>query len=282
MGALTLGALTRRRSERGFALLIVLWSVVLLTAITSGMTASGRSDVQLAANLRASAEAEAAADGAVYEAAYHLLSRDAAWTADGHPIATGRPGVAVRLCIVNEAGKINPNSANAGLMAALLRTIGVDATTSARLAAAIFDWRSAGDTPSPAGAKLAQYREAGLPYGPSGVAFTSVDELGLVLGMTPDLLQRLRPYLTVFTDADTDPRAASPVVLAALRTLVGTDPTSLTIATAPNTVTVTAAAQTRSGGRFIRRATIRLGTGSDQQLLRILTWEEPDSSASCQ
>ena len=80
-----------------------------------------------------------------------------------------------------------------------------------------------------------------------------------MLGMTPELLRRLSPYLTVLTDEDPDPRSAGPVVLAALRALVGSDPAALTTPTEPKTVTVTAAAQTRSGGRFIRRAAIKLG-----------------------
>ena len=53
--------------ERGFALLLVLWTLVLLSLIVTGMVSAGRVEAQLASNLRAAAVAEAAADGAVHQ-----------------------------------------------------------------------------------------------------------------------------------------------------------------------------------------------------------------------
>ena len=53
------------------------------------------------------------------------------------------------------------------------------------------------------GPKLAQYQAAGLPYGPANRPFDSLDELGLVLGMTPTLLARMRPFLSVYQEGDT-------------------------------------------------------------------------------
>lgn len=271
-----------RARQRGFALLIVLWSVVMLSAIATTMTASGRSDAQLARNLRSAAVAEAAADGAIYQAAFHLLDARRPWPADGTRIEAGLDGTRIGVCIANEAGKIDPNSASPGLMAALLRAVGADTVTAQRLAAGIYDWRTGGETPSPNGAKLAQYRAAGLAYGPSGAPFGSVGELRLVLGMTPSLLQRLTPYLTVWNDEEPDPRTASPVVMAAMRALIGFDPPApLEAATAaPRTVTVTAAAETSDGARFVRHAVLRLATAPGQPPLRVLAWEEAEP-ASC-
>jgi hypothetical protein len=57
--------------ERGFVLLLVLWSMALLGA---HVTATGRSELALAANLQAAATAEALADGALHEAIWHLLA----------------------------------------------------------------------------------------------------------------------------------------------------------------------------------------------------------------
>src|SRR5215831_8873131 len=70
--------------QRGFALLIVLWSMALLALIGTRITAAGRAGAQLATNLRASAIAEAAADGAVFEALFHFMdSSDGHWPVDG-------------------------------------------------------------------------------------------------------------------------------------------------------------------------------------------------------
>ena len=118
-----------KRSARdgGFALLIVLWTMVLVSLIGIQVTAIGRGAVQVASNLRASAELEAAADGAVHEAIFRLLDPTAAgWRADGmdRSMMIGPLGVALRL--EDQAGKINPNLAQPDLLAAFLRQLGVE------------------------------------------------------------------------------------------------------------------------------------------------------------
>ena len=50
--------------QRGFALLIVLWTVAFLALLGTQIVAAGRSDTQLADNLKQEAVLEAAADGA--------------------------------------------------------------------------------------------------------------------------------------------------------------------------------------------------------------------------
>ena len=54
------------RADRGFALLIVLWMLVLIAFITMHVTVAGRTEVRIAANLTANAAAQAAADGAIF------------------------------------------------------------------------------------------------------------------------------------------------------------------------------------------------------------------------
>ena len=74
------------KRERGFALLIVLWSLVLITLLTIQILASGRSALALAGNIRAAAAARAAADGAISEAVYHVLAYGPDhWAVDGAP-----------------------------------------------------------------------------------------------------------------------------------------------------------------------------------------------------
>jgi general secretion pathway protein K len=59
--------------QGGFALLIVLWTMVLLALLVAQFTTTGRNEVQVAANLRANAVTEAAADGALFEAIMRLV-----------------------------------------------------------------------------------------------------------------------------------------------------------------------------------------------------------------
>lgn len=259
-----------RSREGGFALLIVLWVVVLLTLLVAQLTAAGRTGVQIAANLRGAAAAEAAADGAIHAAAFHLLDPASRWIPDGteHVLSVAGGQAVVR--IDDEAGKVNPNTASPELLRALLRRLGADSRTSDEVASAIVDWRFPGAQNQPGGAKVAEYRAAGRDYGPPGKPFRSVAELGAVLGMTPDLLARLSPYATVLTDIDPDPAAAPPLVRQAIEDV---RPSGAARRQPPRTVTITARTIGDMGGRFVRRAAVRLGATEKEPLLLILTWD---------
>lgn len=206
-----------RRSDRGFALLIVLWTLTLLALLGTQLVASGRGDAQLARNLLNAAELRVAADGAVQQAIFNMLLPPAQrWTDDGQVHVVRLGSAVVTLRIEDEEGKVNPNIASDGLLQALLLQVGANPFTAASVAAAIADWRSGTTQPSPMGAKAPQYVAAGRDYGPPGTDFRSLEELGEVLGMTPDLLERLRPHVTVYSDRDPDTTTRDPVVAAAL------------------------------------------------------------------
>ena len=48
---------------RGFALIIVQWTLVLIAFIVTHLTATGRTEIRIATNIVANAVAQAAADG---------------------------------------------------------------------------------------------------------------------------------------------------------------------------------------------------------------------------
>ena len=255
-------------NDEGFALLIVLWAMVLLTLLVTQLTAAGRTELQLAANLRSAAAAEAAADGAVNAAVFHLLDPADPWLADGVDRPLRVPGGRAVVRIDDEAGKINPNTASPELLRALLRRCDADSRTADSIALAIVDWRF----PSSQGRSGApQYRAAGRDYGPPGAPFRSVADLGAVLGMTPALLSRLEPNVSIFTDADPDPAAAPPVVRQAIQDVRGA--TAGARRRPPRTVSITARVTGDAGGRFVRRAAIRLGNTLKEPLFQILTWD---------
>lgn len=258
--------------DRGFALLIVLWAVVLLALLATQLTAAGRTELQLAANLRGAASAEAAADGVIQEAVFHLLDPTDPWPADGAERALRVPGGRAVVRIEDEAGKINPNTASPELLRALLRRAGADGRTADALAAAIVDWRFPSSQGQSGGARDPQYRAAGRDYGPAGAPFRSVADLGAVLGMTPDLLARLEPNVSVLTDTDPDLSASPPLVRQVVQDLRGARPT--TSRRRPlRTVKISARVAGDAGGRFGRYAVVRLGIAPKEPLFQILTWE---------
>lgn len=262
----------RRSREQGFALLLVLWALALIALIATRVLANGRVEARLAANLRGAAEAEAAADGAVFDTAFRVLQAGAPYrAARGVQVLPLRGGGQATVAIEPEAGKINPNIAEPELLAALFRACGADPATAAALSGAVDVWR----TPNPqAGGAASSYAAAGLDYGPPGAPFESLDELGLIPGMPPALLACMLPRLSLFQPDDPDPSVADPVVLAALRDS-GNAQTTGDSDSQYIAVTITATARLASGARFVRYAVIGIGPNAQGAWYRVLAWDAP-------
>jgi general secretion pathway protein K len=269
-----------RRNPRGFALLIVLWTLVLLSLVITRITAAGRGEARLARNLLDAATVEAAADGAVFESVSRLLDRSRRhWAAAGDTTYALRlPQADVAIRIEDESGKIDPNTASSDLLGALLRAVGADTRTAAALTLAIARWRfpdgqvAAGPGQTPR-TEADAYRAAGRTYAPPEAPFQSLDELGLVLGMTPDLLARLRPHLTIYHSGDPDPGVADPMVAGILRARNGSQVPPPADERAGRIVGIAATASGANGSRFTRHAVVRIGAAADGGAYRILAWE---------
>ncbi len=260
-------------SDRGFALLIVLWSLVLTALLGTQIVAAGRTEVQLAGNLRSQAALEAAADGAVHQSVFRVLGNSRrSFGAERYHFERGSLTLDVR--IDNLAGRVNPNVAPPELLRELLMQLGLDSQRAVSLTDALLDWSTPGQNPRPHGAKAAEYRSAGRSYGPTGAPFQTVDELGAVLGMTPDLLAALRPHLTLWWDEDPDPVFADAVVLAALRSLGAETPSA--DPQLRKTLDITASASAPDGKRFTRHAVVEFSlAGAGGRPWRILQWDAP-------
>ena len=268
----------------GFALLLVLWSLVLVTLIATGITAFGRTDAQLAANLRAAAQAEAAADGAVQSAAFHLLEQANHWTADGREYVIEVAGVKVVITISSEGGKVNPNTASRELIYNLLMGSGANGSQAAIVADSILQWRFqtsqqqssrgysalGGTATEPAPGQ--GYRLAGLSYGPPGAPFEDLDELNYVLGMTPALFEAFIQHLSIYNDIDADPAFADQTVVEALEKLSNLTQGVEQASFGFDLFAVSARALTPDGGRATRHAVLRLGRTIKEPSIRVLTW----------
>ena len=259
-----------RPGPRGFALLIVLWSVVLLAMLATVMTSTGRSEMQLAGNLRRAAAAEAAADGGVAAAVFHLSDAPArAWAADGLPHETRIGAYVVTIRVLDENGKLNPNYAPPELTAAVIAATGVDRSTAAGLAQAFADWHQIGGLDI----VVAHYRQAGMAAVPTGQPFRSMEELGLVMGMTPQLLARITPYFSVYATGPLELSHAAPLLREAVRALSGGQTPTAPAAGRPTVVTVVSDARARDGSRFVRQAVAKLGADQAGRPSHTLQWE---------
>ena len=197
--------------DRGFALLIVLWWTVLLALLGTQLTSASRLEARRASNVRGAAMAQAAADGAVQEAIFHLLDGSSnQWRADGTVHLLPVPGGVARVTIQSEAGKIGLNVASAPLIAALLDRLGLAPLDAVTLADAVLDWRTQTQMRRPFGAKAADYVAAASSYAPPEENFETLDELALVRGMTPALVAQLAPYVSVYQSSDPQSGACQP------------------------------------------------------------------------
>jgi general secretion pathway protein K len=204
-------------SERGFALLIVLWSLVLIGLLITQVLATGRTATMLAYNLRAAAAARAGADGAINEAMFHVLSYGPNhWAPDGTPHVLDDAGLTITVRVASLGGKINPNLASTGLLAGLFQAVGAAPGQAAQLANAIIAWRSPAASKHDTQALLAAYRRAGLRYGPPGHAFSDLSELRDVIGMQPALLAAALPHMSLYQSGDPNPALADAQVRRAL------------------------------------------------------------------
>ena len=250
---------------------------MLIAFIIAHLTATGRTEIRIASNLVANSAAQAAADGAVFEAIFNLSDPqpEQRWPVDGsvREIVIGTSRVAIRL--ENEASWINPSTGSPALMEALLRVTGSDPDTARRLAVAISEWVGSSGVARPQEAILAEYRAAGLDYGPPGGPIETVGELERVLGMTPAVLAAIRPHLTLFGPPEPDLATTDPIVAAALALVsrqagpTGLIPGSATLEQL--TVRITALASGPGGARVVRTAVVRLGATSPQGY-NILAW----------
>jgi general secretion pathway protein K len=254
----------RAYRNHGFALLIVLWTLVLIAFVVAQVTASGRTETRIAENLVDNAIARAAADGALSEAIFNLSNprQSERWPLDDKPreLLVGDSHVTLRL--ENEASWINPNLASPALMQALLLSLGFNPQIAQSLAAAIAQWVGTAEDPLSPAAVLAAYRAAGLDYQPPGAPLESLGELGRVVGMTADVLAALRPHLSLYAPAEPSPAGSDPIVQVALAVvaqsangLAAVDPTPPDIVTAR----ITAVAAGPGKASVQRVAIVRLG-----------------------
>ncbi|HYN79170.1 MAG TPA: type II secretion system protein GspK [Lamprocystis sp. (in: g-proteobacteria)] len=223
-------------TDRGIALVLVLWVLTLLTVMAVGMTAAQRTETALTENHIADARFRALTDAAIVYTMFSFLTpppettgaelgadaaagaEDTAWVPNGAPRPLGFDGNALIIAVYNEQSRINLNLAPAPVLSALMVAVGVEEEEAGSIADAIVDWRDEDDLKSLNGAEDPDYEDAGQVAGAKDAPFVAVEELQQVLGVTRELYLRLAPEITVDTENDqVEQSFASAAVLAALQ-----------------------------------------------------------------
>ena len=210
----------RAVSQRGVALVLVMWISVLLAVVASSFIMERHSEALVMHNSESMARAEAIADAGVQRAVWEMFRSDNspdAWKRDGTPYQWSFDGAPVRVEIRDESAKIDVNTATDALLHGMFASIGLSDDEATQLVDAIGDWRDTDSFKRPHGAEDADYRAAGLPYGPANAPFQAIEELQLVLGMRPEIYRRIAPMVTVFSrQPGVNPQLATRDVLLAI------------------------------------------------------------------
>ena len=286
--------------QRGVALVMVLWILLLVTISTSAYTLTARMDQLEAHTILSGTQARMAAEAGLNLAVLSLQDPDETTRLipDGRPYPYYHQGVLVEVHVTDERGKLDINASDEPTLVTLLVGNGLEEEDAILLAAAIMDWKDPDEMERPDGAELDTYESAGLGVGPGNRPFIMTEELLQVLGMSWDLYQNMEPGLTVFSDAAQPNPAYAPVeALLALPDMTEDDAVNfvaerqsqesldgLNLALPGGqsamargrgvTYSILAKATLPNGVWDQIEATIRLGGGPDGLPYRILRWRE--------
>jgi general secretion pathway protein K len=190
------------QSQRGVALILVLWVAALLTVIAASFAYAARTDMNILGNqsLRARAEAAAGAglERAVYEA-FKPISDPTRWRQDGREYSFAFGDAQVRVSVMDESAKIDINEGSPALLKGMFVSVGLSDQEASQLVDAMQDWRDPDSLSRLNGAETEAYATAGLKQKPANAPFQTVEELRLVYGMTADIFRRIESMITIYS-----------------------------------------------------------------------------------
>jgi general secretion pathway protein K len=286
--------------QRGIALVLVLWVLLLLTIIIGSFALVARMDRLEANALLWGTQARMQAEAAIHLAVLSLRDPQEEYRmiADGRLYETEVDSVLLEVRATDERGKLDINAADELTLANLFSGHGMDFGEAELLAAAILDWRDEDDLERVNGAEEDAYLAAGMAIGPANRPFMMTEELLQVIGMNYELFRRVEPGITVFSRAaQPDPAFAPVEALMALPDITYDEATSLVEQRQarqpgeelgielPNgivvmeqgrgvTYSIEARATMPNGVQEQLRATIKLGGNNDGVPFQVLRWRE--------
>ncbi len=213
---LTFGAL--HPAEKGIALVMVLWVLVLLSIVALNFLGSGRWNTASTRNLKDETASYYLALSGFHEALnYLMLDKNPAadfsdtdgnfWADREKPSVTGRRDTEageVDISITDEDSKLNINRASPEQLRQLFMYAGVADDAIPGIVDAILDWKDPDREERLLGAEDTYYEGLAEPYKAKNGPFDLPEELGLVKGVMPEYLygggefRAILPLITTF------------------------------------------------------------------------------------
>jgi len=201
------------RRQKGIALVIVLWILLLVTISTGAYTLMARMDQLEAHTVISSTRARMAAEAGINLAVLSLRDPDelTRMVPDGRPYEIQVQDVLVEIQVTDERGKVDINAVDEATLLQLFQGHGLEGDDAVYLAAAVMDWADVDEMERANGAELPAYSSAGLDVGPGNRPFLMIEEILQVLGMPWDLFKKIEPGLTVFSESGMPDPAYAPL-----------------------------------------------------------------------
>jgi general secretion pathway protein K len=236
-----------RTGSDGIILVAVLWILAALAVLATIFSVYlANTAVSLSLN-DGDIQTEALVYSALELTAYQVSTANAGPEAGGPPQGAPQPGTPqggdrappppargdfsfrlghanVAVTFIPETARIDINAASPQLMASFfINALGVPRQQAEQYVQRLAGWTKA-PTATQTQAVLpadsneeALYRAAGRTYGPRGGPFAHVDELSLVVDIPPAIIERAKPFLTVYSGkSEIDVLDAAPEVVAAI------------------------------------------------------------------
>lgn len=187
-------------TERGIALLMVLWVLTILIVIVFSFSYMARTEAYATLAFRQAVEkkflAEAGIERGIAELFYLSANKNAptvtsgseVWRMDGrqYKLLMTDNGY-YTIGILNEGGKVDINTAPEVILKTLLINLGVDPDHADIIVDSAMDWKDPDNLRRLHGAEDDYYMSLPNPYKAKNTDFETLEELLLVKGMTPEI-----------------------------------------------------------------------------------------------
>ncbi|MDE2062338.1 MAG: general secretion pathway protein GspK, partial [Bradyrhizobium sp.] len=187
-------------SERGFVIVAVLWILAALSALAAIFSIYLSNSARALGATDISVQSEALESASLELTAYQLLRSDDKERAAQGSFRFRMDDAQAVVTFTSEAARVDLNKASKELLGSLFEVLGAEPKAAGDIADRIVGWRTQAN-PNAANDEEALYLASGLAYSPRQGPFAHVNELSLVLGISPAMVERILPFVTVYSNS---------------------------------------------------------------------------------
>ena len=216
------------QSPRGSLLIVSLWMIAILTILSVSIGQHVRQKISLADRIDRRNWLRGISETGVFQTLYKLRKKkeanegyhslndtytgaqkdcanvvvgEGAYTIS-YPYRDTKAGeLKTHYGVEDEEGKININMLDAKVLIPFFQKVGeIEEEQAQEISYAIVDWRDTDDSLSHPkyGAESDYYEDLETPYECKNYKFESLEELLLVRGMTPEIFEKVKPFITIY------------------------------------------------------------------------------------